>query len=317
MRMSLVKEVTTFIGWLAGSLVGIVAILGGFGFVIHRSHMHLLGLDAFMTFETEFYVQEGGKFILMVWTLTRESLLPLLFIILLLVLPVIFLIRHAASSSRFEALTRPIQLLRDRWPWFWKTVLLIVIILPLFFHLLTRLEIYRPPLSLHHLLFEETGHLPSEHADEARTLQQWIIQRDSAQLTDAFNTLYLIFIESLVVLILVWHLIRTWPQRNLVIAPFAIMAISFLLLLPMTYGVLMKKTAFQPLKLNLRDGALLSNPSNLFFLKKTDQEFVVWDQKRKQMVWIDTREVRSAEIGRKVSPFVSTPSITEKEKRDE
>lgn len=60
--MNLLKEAAKFIGWLAGSIAGISAILGAFGFIIHRSQMHLLGLDAFMEFDTEFYVQEGAKF---------------------------------------------------------------------------------------------------------------------------------------------------------------------------------------------------------------------------------------------------------------
>lgn len=98
--MNLLKEAAKCIGWLAGSIAGISAILGAFGFIIHRSQMHLLGLDAFMEFDTEFYVQEGAKFIVVLWSLAQKSFLPFLIIIVLFFLPVFFSVHVRSQTFR-------------------------------------------------------------------------------------------------------------------------------------------------------------------------------------------------------------------------
>lgn len=167
--MNLLKEAAKFIGWLAGSIAGISAILGAFGFIIHRSQMHLLGLDAFMEFDTEFYVQEGAKFIVVLWSLAQKSFLPFLIIIVLFFLPVFFL--FMSVRKRFEPFLNRLKNFQDKRPWLWKACILVAIVFPLLFHLMTRFEAFRVPLSIHHLFYGDADTSSAVIAQETKILK--------------------------------------------------------------------------------------------------------------------------------------------------
>lgn len=317
--MNINKEIAKFIGWLAGSIVGIGAILGAFGFIIHKSHMHLLGLGAFMEFDNEFYIQEGVKFIYVLSNNVRESFLPFLIIILIFI-PLYFLLRQKfrqhSFMKRLDPFIKRVASIGERRPWLWKSVIVFGLILPLLFHLMTRLNDFRIPLTIHHLLYEEAGSVRQEMVKEAETIKQWIRNRETNRLADSFNALFLVLIESLLVLLLIRSLVQSWPARKVVLAPFIIISLTFVLLLPMAYGVLMKKPELHPINLRLRQKALLPADSHLFLLRKTDREFIVWDNTRHSVVWIAMQEIWSAEIGQKVSTFQKSRNPTGKEGGD-
>ncbi len=58
------KILGAFLGSLSGASVGIGAVLYAFGYLINRSHSHLLGLpDALLEFDSSLFLEYGGKFV--------------------------------------------------------------------------------------------------------------------------------------------------------------------------------------------------------------------------------------------------------------
>ena len=76
---SIVAGLKGFLAWLASSIAGISAVLYGFGFLITRAHLNMLGLYGFIDYGPEVYLQEGARFFLVVgYQMLRGSAAPLL-----------------------------------------------------------------------------------------------------------------------------------------------------------------------------------------------------------------------------------------------
>lgn len=81
----------------------------------------------------------------------------------------------------------------------------------------------------------------------------------------------------------------------------------------MAYAVMMKNPEFHPIELTLKGAMTIPSDSRLFFLRKTEREFIVWDNSQQKIIWIGMSEVRSAAIMRKVTIFQAT---TKRNKED-
>jgi Leu/Phe-tRNA-protein transferase len=80
------------------------------------------------------------------------------------------------------------------------------------------------------------------------------------------------------------------------VSPFVIVFMVFLILLPMVYGVLMRPARFAHVSIESENRMLADRPAGLFLLNKTDNEFVLWDPARRQVLWIPKEGVKGARV---------------------
>ena len=73
--------------------------------------------------------------------------------------------------------------------------------------------------------------------------------------------------------------------------------IIYLLLVPLDYVVLEKRMEFPPVTVLSSDEAVSKNLGALLLVSKTDQEVILWDQTRKQTLWLPRDKVMELEIG--------------------
>jgi hypothetical protein len=124
-----IKEVAKYIGWLAGSMAGIAAILYAIGYITTRTHLYLLGIDSFIQYAHEYYLMEGGNFFifLAIYTVkvflsySRVYFIPCL-VALAVVYPVYLLMRWIIVRL-FPRLGRIAGLA----PWLWRALALVLL----------------------------------------------------------------------------------------------------------------------------------------------------------------------------------------------
>lgn len=138
-QMIISKETMETIVWLAGSLAGFSGIVYGFGYLIIRTNLNVLGFDAPLTYSTDNYLEEGGKFlfaaailvverVLLVGGVLAFFLLGLLLLFFLVALVVFPFKRRRSKEAIAHARTRWLKATkRNRWTWrgpvFWLLIL--------------------------------------------------------------------------------------------------------------------------------------------------------------------------------------------------
>jgi hypothetical protein len=307
--MSILIESAKFIGWLSGSLAGIVAILTACGYLITTANLHLLGLDLlFIDYGTEFYVRRGGNFIFfLVSVLMRRILLPLL-VIAVPAAAGCFLIyltvRHKSWFQRLGSLfTGP-----EKQSLVCSTackVIVYIVLVALFAYQLT-------PLNISHVLYDKGPVLydagPAAGSQDEREMKmkeikdinekkEWIIQGNTVALSRHFLEILISVILAGALLSVALWVTAGFRVRILFVAPFAIMFLVYLLLLPRVYGVLMLPSEFAPVVIGTKEG-IAGQESRLYLINKAGDDYVLWNAREKRLLRISKSEVKTVEIGR-------------------
>src|SRR5262245_49133719 len=83
--MHLLKAITVSVGWLSGSAAGIGLVLYALGYLITRAQLNVLGIESFVTYRSDEFIQEGSKFLIFVGGVVIDMLFAVLAFALILV----------------------------------------------------------------------------------------------------------------------------------------------------------------------------------------------------------------------------------------
>lgn len=301
--MSLFRETAKFIAWLTGSLAGIAAIFYACGYILTRSNLRLLGLQDLLAYDYQYYLQEGADFFLKLIILSSEILLSLFAVILLFAVPagIMMLIK---DMKRFTWLNRitwkvfPAQLQTRQV----VKIIFAIIGLLIFYHLLDRLEASYAPMKVSNLFYMERSEMRTtlQSAGEACTREKicyWLLTGDRAKLNSRMIGLFLLVMESGVLLYGGIIVAANSRYRMLILIPLSIIFMTYMLLLPMAYGVLIKEIhlfPFHPTSLSEDE------TKNFYLVHKNATEFLIWDAADKKIYWFPSEGISGAVIGSKI-----------------
>ncbi|MDI6791689.1 MAG: hypothetical protein QME81_02310 [bacterium] len=298
--MNIFKETAKFIGWLSGSLAGVGAILLACGYLVTQANLHLLGLDVLLfQYDNKYYLQRGASFILYAANLIIEILIPLacVFLTILAFLVIFYLVLTRTRLNKyFESCKFKLANLNEKLRWLHRTLIFIVLAFLFFVHLLPGLDLLKKPLEISDLLYNTSHLTPST---ENNKIKERLANGQTVELRNHFLLVLISVIEAGILLLLAWRVTSIWHLQFLMVSPFAIIFILYIILLPMVYGVLIIPIEFAPIEIKCGD-KMLSNKSGTLdrfrLLNKTDQEFVLWDSTEKKVFWIPKEQVESAVI---------------------
>jgi len=301
--VNIFKEAAKFIGWLSGALAGIAALLTVFGYLITTANLHLLGMDPLViNYDTEFYIRRGGSFFFYVTNLIVERILLHLLVIVILAAATGFLVhrllRKIGLLQRAQSyltnlgngkLTSPVS----------RGIIIYAILIVLFaYQLYERLDLFTTPLNVSNLLYE-TNRTASSQTEAL--VRESIMQGQTLRLKLHFFDVLISVILSAALLFIAWKATSGFKFWPLLVAPFALIFLIYLLLLPMVYGVLIIPSEYSPVKVSSGNKVLSDQSENLYLITKVRDEFILWNATRKKLLWVPRNEIRAAEIGQKES----------------
>jgi len=290
--MNIFKEITTFIGWLSGLLAGIAAIFYACGYLITRAYLHLLGVGSLISFSREEYIQEGAKFMVEMADLAGRVSLPLLGTAVIFA-AVWFLLRKIGSGRFMAKRGKWFLSQNDGFHWLWRASLFALLLFVLIYLAEKEVGYFAMPLAISDLLFAAK---PVANGDAAQ-VAKWLVSGDRTSLDNLFFNLFLGVVKAGALLYFAWRTAGGWRLRSLLVAPFAVIFLLTLLLLPMTYGVLKKPVRFAGITINQGDLQSAKNNSRLYLVDRTADDFVLWDAAARKVIWLPRAEVKSAMIG--------------------
>lgn len=284
------KAVGKFIGWLSGSLAAITGVLYGLGYLVTLSNLYSLGLNFYLfDFDPSLYLTRGANFVLY---FTRWFFQTLLYLIVLispvLVLGLVVYRYRGWIKDRLPAKGRAaVDYVRQR-PVIWRGLLFAVLVAVLVQDVWVRFEDFSKILGQSNNLFDprESG---SRESGSVSASEQVIL----------YYQLFLI--EAAVLLYLAWRVTAAWRFRALLAAPFALVLAMSVVTLPMIYGILVISNEFPAIRVITDDPSAAPRSSELYLLSKTDNEFILWDNNNRKVIWLPLSSVRRAEIGRSKS----------------
>lgn len=318
--MVILKAITTSVGWLAGSLAAISALLGGCGFIIVRSQSNLLGLGDFLQYSSDHYVIEGAQFLLYTTIVANETVLRLgTLVVLVFGIPAVIMARSrwwAVVRARWQA---RVETVAGRYGWLLPALVMVVMFYLFFARLVPYLDDFKQPMAISDLLADTSLKDSQEQHCRPGTfaasdcIRQHITLGQRTDLESLYFSLFLHYLEAGIIFSLVWRLSESWPRRILVRLPFATLFLAFSLVLPMCYGVLVKPVELSPLRLRLTNGAAVSPGNDLYILQKSGNAFIAWSSRQRQIIWYPAGLVAEAAIGARQQLFPLPLPATEEE----
>ena len=297
--MSLVREGAKLIGWVTASLAGMVAILYACGFLIIQTQARILGIQMLLASGQEYYVQEGAKFFIVTGQKLGLLLLGLVTVVLVCCIPVVLALTISEKLVRYvDAVTeRSLRVYRSH-RWLCQAGVLLVMVVLLFFPIANNLDLFRAPLELSNLLHSpQDSAAPASWSTDAKTIGRWVMTSDTANLDVLYYRLLMHCVLAAGLLAAVQAVTSRWRLRRLVTLPFLLVLAIYLLLVPLDYVVLEKRMEFPPVTVLSSDEAVSKSLGALLLVSKTDQEVILWDQTRKQTLWLPRDKVMKLEIG--------------------
>jgi hypothetical protein len=302
--VNVLRGITVTLGWLSGSLAGIGAVVYACGYLITRAQLHLFGVSGFFPLSADHFMQEGGKFLVVLAQQAIETLLALA--AFGLVAAGFFLAVWLALTRWRPSLPLDVAGMRERamaaagrahrrLPWspaFSAYLVLLALLVWL-------LEAYRlrfaAPLEVSNILHLTPPPPPGDSTEQRITA--WLLAGDWRQLRAYFTDLLDAATRAVLLLLTAWYVTTPLARRRLFMAPFVVAVALYSLYLPMAYGVLMRPTSYNIVALHFRAQAA-GPPARFFLLSSTDHEFVVWDANVRTVLWVPKAEVSRAEVHR-------------------
>ena len=301
--MDLLKGAAAFIAWLSGSLAAIAGMLYAFGYLATLSNLHLLGLDPLiLSFDPLFYLQRGSRFALYVVRLVFKILLDPL--VVLVVLAVFSLLIHRIWRKRpiLQKLEGALKgLLRKIGTW--NSLLYALLLLVMLLHMLPTYGNLTSILNISDLLFEPAGSGAGAYDEETKAIRDALVQEDrskiaSGMLRTKFLFSLFFFLEAALVFYLAWRVASRWQLKILLVSPFALVFVMFLVSLPMIYGIIVLPNEYSTVRILPRD-AKSGIEGEFYLLNKTSQAFILWDDRGERIRWLPFEAVETALIGRR------------------
>ncbi len=296
--MNLIKEAAKLIGWLTGALAGIVAILYACGYLIIQTQLHLLGIDALLPSGREYYLQEGANFFIVTGQKLGLLLLGLVALILIFYIPIAIAAKSRKGANYFARLKGKLLGIHERHKWLWQAAALLLMVVLLFFPLVNDLDLFRAPLELSGLLHTaQGGAVAGSRSSDANTIGGWVIKGDIKSLDNFYYNLLMHCLFAALLVMAAQGVTSSWPFKSLIVFPFLLVFVVYLLLLPLDYVVLEKRIEFPTVTIISTFDKVSNESGTLLLLNKTDQEFILWDQAQKRALWLSRDKVVKVEIG--------------------
>lgn len=298
---SLFRVTGRFIGWLSGSLAAITGVFYALGYLVTLSNLHSLGLSFYLfDFDPSLYLTRGANLVLY---FTRSISLTLFFLIILISPFVLlaFLPYGSWLKGRSPGWGRALVNFLRQHPIVWKGPFFAVLAGVLFFHAWPKYEEFSDILGISHILFDAQG---PELSPEIEMVRNAILNRDPeiAGATDrVFYNSQLFLIEAAVLLYLAWRVTAAWRLRVLLMTPFVLVFAMFVVTIPMIFGIVVLSNKFPSIRVTTVTQSEVSRSDELYLLSKTDGEFILWDDGKREILWLPASSVTRAEIGRSKS----------------
>jgi len=302
--MKLIKEVAKLIGWLAGALTGITAIMYAFGYLIAQTQLHLLGIDALLPSGREYYLREGANFFIVTGQKLGLVVLGLIALVVIGCIPLSILTKSEKGARGLARMKERLLGTGQKHQWLWQAAILLLLVILLFFPLVHNLDLFRAPLGLSGLLYTAQDLTPPQSlSSDSSTVWKWVSTGDTKRLNSHYYSLLIHFLFAGFLMVAVQRVTSSWPLRSLIVFPFLLVFAIYLFLLPLNYAVLQKRIEFPVATLvsSFEKASTLSG--QWLLLNKTEQEFILWDQVEKKALWIPKDKVVKVEIGRPQAVF--------------
>jgi hypothetical protein len=302
--MNVLRGITVALGWLSGSLAGVGAVVYVCGYLLTRAQLHVFGLSGFFPLSADHFMQEGGKFLVVLAERAIETLLA--FAAFALVAAgiafaawLVLARRRRARSLDVAAvgarMVRPMRRAHARLPWSPACSAYLVLLALLVWLLETYRGRFAAPLEISNILHLTAPPLLDDWRQQQ--LIAWLLAADSPRLQAYFTDLLDAAIRAVLLLTAAWYATASLARRRLLLAPFALTVALYTLYLPMAYGVLMRPTSYNVVALHFRERGS-EPPAHFFLLSGTDHEFVVWDASARAVLWVPKTEVLRADVHR-------------------
>jgi hypothetical protein len=304
--MNLIKEAAKLIGWLTGSLAGIVAILYACGYLVIQTQLHLLGIDALLPSGREYYLQEGANFFIVTGQKLGLLLLGLVALFLIAYIPLTIFSKSQKGKEYFARWKSSLLNVYQSHQWLWQAAALLLMVILLFFPLVNDLDLFRAPMELSGLLHSVQGNvIAGSLSKEAGKIGKWVTTNDAGSLDTFYYYLILHCLFSGFLVMAARLVTSPWPFRSLITFPFLLVFAVYILLLPLDYVVLEKRIKFPSVTFISTYEKVSDDSGTLLLLSKTDQEFILWDQVQKKALWLPRDKVVKVEMGQSEPLFKS------------
>lgn len=309
-----------FVVWIGGALAGITAIFYACGYLVTRSHLRMLGLYGFIEFDNDHFLQEGVKFLI---TIAYELDIRVQSIVVgygrvLVLLAIVALLAWGMFrrlAQRLLAARLPVsvqQWVSSKLP---RHVLAHAAYVCLFAAaaLVTHQYLARTTASLGVSDLLYSSHVEAESCESNKQrdfpdLRMALRCGTSKPLRDAFARHLSYCLALALITGIAWYVVMTWHQRGWFITPFVLSMGLALLLLPMTYGMLRRPTLYPIVEITPAHDSPDIAQGTTFLLGRSQDDFIVWNEPARRVIWIPASTTSRAEIIRMRNLFAPSPT---------
>jgi hypothetical protein len=297
-ELDLIGASKAFIVWLASAVAGISAILYAAGYLVTRGQNNLLGLQGFVDFSHDQFLQEGGKFLAAVgYDLGISAQIALVFGLAGLAVAVVLAwgTRRAWPGLWARWSTQAALLRRSR---SLRSVLVVLLLAGLIWLSGPLFQGSVAPLCITDLLYAPPGNIGCGDPMHSNALQ-WrdaLLAGKRETLATAFEETLYNSVGALVLCGLALAVTKGLRWRRWIVAPFVVAATSAVLVLPLDYGALMHSLRYPRLQITLREPMAELDQGPLFLFSKTESSLVIWCASCRHLIWIPLTAVRQADV---------------------
>lgn len=299
-QVDILGGLRAFVVGLGGALAGITAMLYGFGYLVTRAHLSLLGLYGLIDFSHDYILQEGAKFFfIMAFSTGRDIFYPLSTVIPA-ILPLILLGLFLRNRARrwWQALHRRFPSFdADRWL---RVVAFAVLFLVFVGHSDIYLDKFERPLCFVNLLYSnadtDTANCIVSDPESSKKLRTALFESKRKILDDTFHELEIGLIQAIILAYLTWRVTRPWRWHAWCVAPSFFAMALYLILLPMDYGVLQRPINYPRIAMTFVEKTEFPVTGAVFLLNKSSNDFVVWSATARKLFWVPAASVKRAEV---------------------
>lgn len=328
----ILKEITKFIGWLTGSLAGITAILYACGYLILMYHTQILGLYNVIPYDNVDYIGQGAKFIIYnIISLTDDIEVNIfkqfsainvdneifnhfgaIAVVCACIILLIYILsrRQRWITDSYSSISNWLKNIKECF----KNELIVKITFVLIWLVLLSWIPYlseqfgAPFTSCKNLLsvkcqydkcLKEKVNNIKGCEDKIKYIEEVdknIINGAKDKLKKKYdNLLKLCVLTGL--LTLIFHIIVSYSKyNNIIVIPFIIYFLFFVLLLPINFGVLRKEIRYSSVELVMNDKNNLLDKSRLFLLGMDSQVLILWDASQCKYIRLQQKDIRLMKI---------------------
>lgn len=288
-----------FIGWLSGSVVGITALIYSLGYLAVQSYLHVLGLDVLIEQSDKYYLEKGELLVIHIIDGFFEAIEAPSFVLTILsvVAAIIYYGLNTIDriAQKISALKLYISYSYENNKIVFKFIAYCVLLFLFIAVLSPDMDLFKQIFGISDLLFES--------GDNQKRIAKWIIEGKRDELKDLFfNGIISNGIEIILGFVFCFLVTKELPYRYLLMTPFTLVLLLYILFLPIAYGTLMITPGFFSADITIK-GDPKQNIQNLLLISNTDTGYIFWNTAERNVLWISKTELEHMKLNTRQSPF--------------